>query len=249
MDRILEIKNLCAFYGERQVLYDVSLDLERHRALGLVGESGSGKSTLARAVTGLLRDYSGDIFFEGELQGRKRTKEFYRKVQMVFQNPDASLNPKHRIGTILTDGMVVQGTGRQEAVEACRALVRRMELPEDTLDRYPRSFSGGQKQRIALARALCTEPELLILDEPTSALDVSVQKKMLELINEIRRERDLTILFISHDLGVINAVCDDIAVLKGGKLEETGTCESFFKSPETEYGRQLLSAVPRIIYN
>ena len=249
MDRILEIRNLCAFYGDHQALFDVSLDLERHHALGLVGESGSGKSTLARAVTGLLRDCTGEIRFEGELQSGRRSAQFCRKVQMVFQNPDASLNPKHRIGTILTDGMVVQGIPRKQAMDACRELIARMELPTDTLERYPRSFSGGQKQRIALARALCTEPELLILDEPTSALDVSVQRKMLELINEIRRERDLTVLFISHDLGVIHAVCDDIAVLKGGRLQETGSCSAFFASPQTEYGRELLSAVPRIAYN
>ena len=246
---MLEIRNLCAFYGDTQALFNVDLDLERHHALGLVGESGSGKSTLARAVTGLLKDCTGEIVFEGKVQKGKRSATFCRKVQMVFQNPDASLNPKHRIGTILTDGMVIQGIPRQRAMDACRELIAKLELPEDTLDRYPRSFSGGQKQRIALARALCTEPELLILDEPTSALDVSVQKKMLELINEIRRERDLTVLFISHDLGVINAVCDDIAVLKDGKLVETGECASFFTSPKTDYGRQLLSAVPRIAYN
>ncbi len=248
MGNILELHDIKAYYGDKQVLFDVNLALERHHTLGLVGESGSGKSTLARVITGLMKNSSGEVVFNGEVQPAKRTQAFYRKVQMVFQNPDASLNPKHRIGTILTDGMRIQGISQADAQKTCRELIRRMELPEDTLERYPRSFSGGQKQRIALARALCTEPELLILDEPTSALDVSVQLKMLELIKEIRSERDLSVLFISHDLGVINAVCDDIAVMRHGILEETGTCESFFTSPETEYGRQLLSAVPKITY-
>ena len=248
MDHMLELRDICAYYGDKQVLFDVDLVIGKHRTLGLVGESGSGKSTLARVVTGLLKKSTGTVVFDGEVQGAKRSAEFYRRVQMVFQNPDASLNPKHRIGTILTDGTVIQGVSRADAMVRCKELIARMDLPEDTLERYPRSFSGGQKQRIALARALCTDPDFVILDEPTSALDVSVQRRMLDLIKEIREERGLTILFISHDLGVIRDICDDIAVLRHGVLQETGESAAFFASPKTDYGRVLLKAVPRIEY-
>ena len=164
---------------------------------------------------------------------------------MVFQNPDSSLNPKYRIGEILYDAMHFhfKDMSRAEIKRKCTELIQGLELPEDTLERYPKSFSGGQKQRIALARALSVEPEILIADEPTSSLDVTVQLRLLELIKKIQRERGLTILFISHDLGVINYLCDSVALMKNGEIVEHADKETFFRSPATEYGRELLASV------
>ena len=218
MAKLLEVKNIYASYGAEQILKDVSIDIDKNEILGLVGE---------------------------ELH-RKRDKSVCRRMQMVFQNPESSLNPKYRIGDILADAMSFHfaNMSRDEIREKSEELVKRMELPQDTLSRYPRSFSGGQKQRIALMRALCVEPELLIADEPTSALDVSVQLRMLKLIKEIQMERSLGILFISHDLGVINYLCDKVAVMKEGQIVESGSREEFFRCPKTAYGKELLDSVP-----
>lgn len=245
MSTLLELNHICASYREYPALRDVSLKLEEHTCLGLVGESGSGKSTLAKIITGLLKTDSGTMLLSGNPLGYKRSKEEHRKIQMVFQNPEASLNPKHTIGKTLSDAMLFHKiTDSSHVKELCYEWVIRMQLPEDTLKRYPRSFSGGQKQRIALARALCVHPQLLIADEPTSALDVSVQFKILQLIESLRRETGITILFISHDMGVIHYICDEIAVMKSGEIIETGEKNAFFSGPKTEYGNILLDSVP-----
>ena len=194
-----------------------------------------------------------EVVFDGEMLYSKK-KHLHRKqqckqIQMVFQNPEGSLNPKHTIEKILSDAMLFHKiTDRAHVKEKCQEWVQRMELPEDTLSRFPSSFSGGQKQRIALARALCVSPKFLIADEPTSALDVSVQLRMLQLIKELKREMGLTILFISHDMGVIYDICDEVAVMKDGKIEETGEKEAFFAKPKTEYGKLLLDSVPTLPY-
>lgn len=246
MAKLLEVKNIYASYGAEQILKDVSIDIDKNEILGLVGESGSGKSTAARVITGLITPSAGKVLLDGEELHRKRDKSVCRRMQMVFQNPESSLNPKYRIGDILADAMSFHfaNMSRDEIREKSEELVKRMELPQDTLSRYPRSFSGGQKQRIALMRALCVEPELLIADEPTSALDVSVQLRMLKLIKEIQMERSLGILFISHDLGVINYLCDKVAVMKEGQIVESGSREEFFRCPKTAYGKELLDSVP-----
>ena len=221
-DVLLEIRNIQASYKEYPALNNVSLDIKKNTVLGLVGESGSGKSTLAKVITGLLQADTGEVVFDGEMLYSKK-KHLHRKqqckqIQMVFQNPEGSLNPKHTIEKILSDAMLFHKvTDRAHVKEKCQEWVQRMELPEDTLSRFPSSFSGGQKQRIALARALCVSPKFLIADEPTSALDVSVQLRMLQLIKELKREMGLTILFISHDMGVIYDICDEVAVMKDGK--------------------------------
>lgn len=244
MSAVLELKHICASYKGHPVLRDVSLELKERTTVGLVGESGSGKSTLARVITGLLEADGGELWLDGRLLGRRR-KEDRRKVQMVFQNPEGSFNPKHTIGRILSDAMLFHGITDSSHVNGlCQEWVKRMQLPEDTLRRYPRSFSGGQKQRIALARALCVRPELLIADEPTSALDVSVQLQMLRLIEELREEMGLTILFISHDMGVIHYISDEVAVMRSGEIVEIGEKASFFAAPKTEYGNMLLDCVP-----
>lgn len=252
-DVLLEIRNIQASYKEYPALNNVSLDIKKNTVLGLVGESGSGKSTLAKVITGLLQADTGEVVFDGEMLYSKK-KHLHRKqqckqIQMVFQNPEGSLNPKHTIEKILSDAMLFHKvTDRAHVKENCQEWVQRMELPEDTLSRFPSSFSGGQKQRIALARALCVSPKFLIADEPTSALDVSVQLRMLQLIKELKREMGLTILFISHDMGVIYDICDEVAVMKDGKIEETGEKEAFFANPKTEYGKLLLYSVPTLPY-
>ena len=252
-DVLLEIRNIQASYKEYPALNNVSLDIKKNTVLGLVGESGSGKSTLAKVITGLLQADTGEVVFDGEMLYSKK-KHLHRKqqckqIQMVFQNPEGSLNPKHTIEKILSDAMLFHKvTDRVHVKEKCQEWVQRMELPEDTLSRFPSSFSGGQKQRIALARALCVSPKFLIADEPTSALDVSVQLRMLQLIKELKREMGLTILFISHDMGVIYDICDEVAVMKDGKIEETGEKEAFFENPKTEYGKLLLDSVPTLPY-
>lgn len=245
MSALLEVKNIYVSYGDRQILKDVSIDLKKNEILGLVGESGSGKSTTARVITGLITPDSGSICLSGKELSRRRDRETCRRLQMVFQNPDSSLNPKYRIGDILYDAMHFhfKDMSRAEIKRKCTELIQGLELPEDTLERYPKSLSGGQKQRIALARALSVEPEILIADEPTSSLDVTVQLRLLELIKKIQRERGLTILFISHDLGVINYLCDSVALMKNGEIVEHADKETFFRSPATEYGRELLVSV------
>lgn len=247
MTPLLELRGVCAGYGEEAILKDIDLAIMPNRIVGLVGESGSGKSTVARVATGLLRPTAGEVLLNGEALTGRRSKAACRQIQMVFQNPEGSLNPKHRVGRTLSEAMLFHGVATKANANAkCRALIERMELPEDTLVRLPRSFSGGQKQRVALARALCVEPALLIADEPTSALDVSVQLKMLELIKALRQEKNLTILFISHDLGVIRYLCDEVVVMRAGRIVERAETADFFAHPATDYGRALLDAVPRI---
>ncbi len=247
METLLELRQIRTSYAGQPVLQGVDLTLCRHQILGLVGESGSGKSTTARVIAGLLPPDAGQLLWAGEELTPHRSLAARRRIQMVFQNPEGSLNPKHTVGKTLADAMLFHHLADRSTVkERCRELIRRMELPEDTLERYPRSFSGGQKQRIALARALSVEPELLIADEPTSALDVSVQLRMLELIRQLQAERELTILFISHDLGVIRYLCDTVAVMQDGRIWESEGQAEFFRSPRTAYGAQLLDSVPRI---
>lgn len=246
-DTAIELRGITASYDGTTVLSNVDLKIKAHRTMGIVGESGSGKSTMAKVITGLLKPDAGQILLDGKPLTRRRSKEDCRKIQMVFQNPEGSLNPRYKIGRILSEAMLFHGVADRSSVkDECLKLVKKMQLPEDTLERYPRSFSGGQKQRIALARAICVRPQILVADEPTSALDVSVQLQMLELTEQLKKEMDLTILFISHDLGVINYICDDVAVMKHGEIIETGEKSKFFVCPETEYGRELLDAVPRI---
>ncbi|MBR2765280.1 MAG: ABC transporter ATP-binding protein [Blautia sp.] len=247
---ILTINNISASYDHVPVLRNVSLDIPQGHILGLVGESGSGKSTMARVITGLLRPEGGSIAFEGKTLGSRRSREQRRGIQMVFQNPEGSLNPRLRIGKTICDGIRFHGLAdKSEAERITERLLAELELPADSAGRYPAAFSGGQKQRIALARALAVQPRLLIADEPTSALDVRVQLKMLELLLKLKRERNLTVLFISHDMGVIRYLCDDVAVMKQGELVETAPAEEFFRHPATAYGRELLESVPKMRKN
>lgn len=244
---ILQAKDITVSYGGFLALDHVGLELQPHTTLGLVGESGSGKSTLARVMAGLITPDTGEILLNGQVLGKKRTKAQHKMIQMVFQNPDSSLNPRLTIRQILREALLFHNiVERAQAEERCLELLSRVQLESSALDRYPHEFSGGQRQRIALARALSAEPEILIADEPTSALDVSVQLSMLALLNNIKSELNLTMLFISHDLGVIHAISDTVAVMQHGRLVEISQKEKFFSNPETAYSYELLSAVPKM---
>lgn len=247
MELALQVKNLAVHYGGFTALDHIHLNLQQHTTLGLVGESGSGKSTLARVIAGLITPDEGQILLGAQELTRKRSREQRKRIQMIFQNPDASLNPKHSIRQILSEALLFHKiVGRTEVEQRCKELLSRVQLEAKALDRYPHEFSGGQRQRIAIARALSVEPSLLIADEPTSALDVSVQRSVLELFNTLKDELNLTMLFISHDLGVIHAISDTVAVMRQGKLVEISPKDQFFARPETEYSRELLSAVPKM---
>ncbi len=225
----------------------VSLTVARQSSLALVGESGSGKSTLARCIIGLEQADGGEILLDGErLTGRSRSemRPLRRHVQMVFQDPFASLNPRHTVGDIVSLGARVQGVSREQAHAETRELLRRVGLKPEAIDRYPHEFSGGQRQRIGIARALAVRPKLIVADEPVSALDVSVQKQVLELLDELRREMGLSLLFITHDLRVAATVCEEIAIMSKGQLVEAGATADIFANPQHAYTRSLLDAVP-----
>ncbi|WP_143191868.1 ABC transporter ATP-binding protein [Paenibacillus sp. P46E] len=247
MDMALQVHNLTVRYGGFTALDKLSLNLEQHTTLGLVGESGSGKSTLARVIAGLIAPDEGKIMLGSQELLKKRSLHQHKQIQMIFQNPDASLNPKHSIRQILTEALLFHNiVGRSQVEKRCQELLARVQLEARSLDKYPHEFSGGQRQRIAIARALSVEPSLLIADEPTSALDVSVQRSVLELFNTLKAELHLSLLFISHDLGVIHAISDTVAVMRQGKLVEVSPKDQFFIRPEHEYSRELLSAVPKM---
>lgn len=247
MELALEVKHVTVQYGGFTALNDINLELPQRTTLGLVGESGSGKSTLARVIAGLIVPAEGQILLDSRELTRKRSREQRKRIQMIFQNPDASLNPKHSIRQTLSEALLFHKiVARREVEKRSRELLALVQLEAGALDKYPHEFSGGQRQRIAIARALSVEPSLLIADEPTSALDVSVQLSVLELLGTLKAELELTMLFISHDLGVIHAVSDTVAVMRQGSLVEVSPKEQFFARPEAAYSRELLSAVPKM---
>ena len=254
---ILEVNNLSKTYHNhsffkqnRRTTYavdNVSFKLHRGSTLGIVGESGSGKSTLARCIIKLLEIDSGQINFENvdiaQLKGKK-LKHYSRHIQMVFQDPYASLNPRRKVGDQVTIGPILHGITKQQAIEKAKALFNMVGLENEALNRYPHEFSGGQRQRIGLARALALEPKILIADEPVSALDVSVQAQVLELLTQLRKQLGLTVLFITHDLRVAAQICDHIIVMKSGKIVEQGIASQVFLNPTAPYTKDLLDAVP-----
>ena len=232
---------------EVKAVKNVTLSLHRGETLGIVGESGSGKSTLARCIIRLMDTDSGDIAINGENVnhlGRADMRPWRSKIQMVFQDPFASLNPRIRIGDIIAQGPVTQGVKKQEADQRARELLDVVGLDELAFDRFPHEFSGGQRQRIGIARSLALKPEILIADEPVSALDVSIQAQILELLEQIRGQMDLSMIFITHDLRVAAQVCDRLAVMRFGEVVETGVTSEIFADPQHDYTKELLAAVP-----
>ena len=226
----------------------VNLKIARGETIGLVGESGSGKSTILRAIAGLITPLSGTIEFDGSEDLNefvdKRPRDTLRRIQMIFQNPDSSLNPRHTVAEILAQPLKLYfGLQGQELRDRTEALLTRVRLRADYLQRLPSQLSGGEKQRVAVARAFAAEPDLVLCDEVTSALDVSVQAAVLELLTELRDERATTYIFVSHDLSVVRALADRVAVLYQGRLCETGTSEQVFSLPSHPYTEALLAAV------
>lgn len=224
----------------------VNLFLREGEILGLVGESGSGKSTLAKLITRLELESSGDILFRGQsILGRRGRALFpyYQQVQMVFQNPQASFDPRHRLGQGIGEGLRQMGYSASRVRERAAWLLEQCGLPVDFLDRYPHELSGGQCQRAAIARALAMEPRILICDEATSALDVTVQAQILDLLRSLRRDHGLSLLFICHNLALVQMFCSHVAVMQRGKIVEQGTCEEVICHPRHSYTRQLLEAV------
>jgi ABC-type glutathione transport system ATPase component len=225
----------------------VSLTVPAGGAVGLVGESGSGKSTVARMITGIQTPDSGTVTLDGVLLPPRRTREQHRAVQLVFQDPYSSLNPRRTIRSMLRELLAVHGLARGEAADhRCAELMARVGLPEAALDRRPSAFSGGQRQRIAIARALAVEPTVIVADEPVSALDVSIQATILELFASLRSELGVSLLLISHNLAVVRQLCDQVAVMNRGRIVEYGERDQIFSAPQDAYTRTLLDAVPRL---
>jgi peptide/nickel transport system ATP-binding protein len=232
------------------VLHDINLTIEHGSALGVIGESGSGKSTLARVIAGLLKPARGEVKLGGEtLPGTlaERTREQFRRIQIVFQNADTALNPGHTVGRILARPLVfyhgMEGAAQHQRVAELLDLIR---LPASIADRLPGELSGGQKQRVNLARALAAEPDIILCDEVTSALDTVVGAAILELLAELRRELNLSYLFISHDISTVRAICDDIVVLYSGRQVELAPRSAFREPPFHPYTNLLVESVPEL---
>ena len=226
---------------------DVSITLFQGETLGIVGESGSGKSTLARCIIRLMEFESGEVLLQGNnisKLGRGEMRRLRTKIQMVFQDPFASLNPRIKVGNIIAQGPIVHGQERHFAEKRARELLSIVGLDNRAFDRYPHEFSGGQRQRIGIARALALDPEVLVADEPVSALDVSIQAQILKLLDDIRIKMNLSMIFITHDLRVAAQVCDRLVVMRYGEVVEVGTTREMFKNPTHEYTQELLAAVP-----
>ncbi|NQU40520.1 MAG: dipeptide ABC transporter ATP-binding protein [Lentisphaerae bacterium] len=228
----------------------LDLVIRRGETLAIVGESGCGKTTVGKCINRLLTPSSGQIMMDGhDLAGLKRVglQPYRQRIQMIFQDPFSSLNPRMRIGRIIEEGMQTHGIGTPaDRHDRAAALLARVDITGDVLERYPHEFSGGQRQRIGIARALAVEPDLVICDEATSSLDVSVQAQILDLLDELKAEFGLSYLFISHDIAVVRQVSDRIAVMYLGKIVETGPTQAIIDSPQHPYTRALISAVPRI---
>jgi peptide/nickel transport system ATP-binding protein len=251
---VLEVRGLSVEYRGgrlgRPAVDDVSFAIEPGRCVALVGESGSGKTTIGRCIAGLHQPTAGEIRFDGAAlagSARRRSLDQRRRIQIVFQNPYESLNPRHRIGDEIERPLrVLRRLGQADARREVGQLLERVRLPTRVSDRFPAELSGGERQRVAIARALGAQPELLVCDEVTSALDVSVQAAVLELLSELQRELHLSMLFITHNLGVVACVADSVLVMDRGRLCESGPVGPVLSDPSDDYTRRLLAAAPRL---
>ena len=244
LSRALVLRQSAARSRQRK---DVTLTLRKGRTLGIVGESGSGKSTVARCIVRLIDPTSGGIRLAGrEISdlSRRLLQPHRKRIQIIFQDPYRSLNPRITVGETIAEGPINYGMPRAQALARARELLELVDLPADAISRYPHQFSGGQRQRIAIARALALDPDVLVADEAVSALDVSVQAQVLELLDEIQTRLGIALLFITHDLRVAAQICDDVAVMQHGRIVEQGPAAQVLTNPQMPYTRQLLDAAP-----
>ena len=238
-DTLLEVRHFTQVFGKFKAVDDVSFTIKKGEVFGLVGESGCGKTTTGRAIVGLQPVSRGEILFEGKPAGKTT------QIQMIFQDPLASLDPRMTVREIIAEGLRIKGIKDRKVLdEKVYAMMALVGLSREQASRYPHEFSGGQRQRIGIARALIMEPKLLIADEPVSALDVSVQAQVINLLQDLKEKLGLTVLFVAHDLSVVKYFSDRIGVMYMGKIVELAESEELFKNPLHPYTKSLLSAVP-----
>ena len=258
---MLEVKSLSVWFPSRKNLFgkalefvravdNISFDVYKGETLGLVGESGCGKTTLGRALLRLIEPTKGKIIYAGDDLTAKKGRELNslrKEIQIVFQDPYSSLNPRMTIGSAIAEPMKVHQlfSNRKKRKDTVVELLQKVDLKPEHFDRYPHEFSGGQRQRIVIARALALNPSFVVCDESVSALDVSVQAQVLNLLNDLKREYGFTIIFISHDLSVVRYISDRIMVMNKGKIEESGSAEDIYFNPQTEYTKKLIAAIPK----
>ena len=258
----LEVKNLKVHYPIRGGFFNKIIDyvyavdgvdmlIEKGKSYGLVGESGSGKSTIGKAIIGLEKIRSGKIFYEGKEINHKKMRDknlnYSKDIQMIFQDSLSSLNPKKRIIEIITEPLKnFENLSYEEEKRRASELLEIVGLSDDSLYKYPHEFSGGQRQRIGIARSVATKPKLIIADEPVSALDLSVQAQVLNYMKEIQKQFGMSYLFISHDLGVIKHMCDEIFIMYKGRFVEKGLKEDIYGNPQHIYTKRLIAAIPEV---
>ncbi|TDC59100.1 ABC transporter ATP-binding protein [Micromonospora sp. KC207] len=253
MSELLRVTGVCVEYGPRRghrvrAVDGVDLTVAPGEVLGLVGESGCGKSSLGRAIVGLEAAATGEVRFQDrpvQVLGRRRRPQSLRGLQMVFQDPYASLNPRRRVGDLVGDGVVMSGGSRDHAARRAADLLERVGLSADAVRKFPHEFSGGQRQRIAIARTLAADPTCIVADEPISALDASAQAQLANLLVSLVRERSMGMVFISHDLSVVRQVADRVAVMYLGRIVETGPTSEVWDTPTHPYTEALVAAIPR----
>ena len=261
---LLEVKNLRTWFpvtggllrrhiDDVKAVDDVSFSIKEGTTVGLVGESGSGKSTIGKTILKLVGATGGEILFEGRDILSLSEKEFRplrREIQMIFQDPFGSLNPRHTIFQIVGEALEIHfpEMSRSDRRERVSELMKQVGLKVEMMERYPHEFSGGQRQRIGIARALAVKPRFIVCDEPVSALDVSVQAQIVNLLEDLQEELGLTYLFIAHDLAVVEHMSDEVLVMYRGKIVESASAEAIYESPQHEYTKRLLAAVPKFGY-